>query len=101
MAQKHPTQGVAAAKLPRERLAQLDRLAQKRGLTRSMLMREAIEAKLAEGDEPLTEAEARELERRQRNTEAMRRLGEIRRSLRLPLAQRLAADDLRRSMRLR
>lgn len=93
--------GVAAAKLPKERLAQLDRLAEKRGLTRSSLMREAIEEMLAAGDEALTAAEAQELARRQRNTEAERRLGEIRRSLRLPLADRLTSADLRRSMRLR
>lgn len=66
-----------------------------------MLMRQAIEAMLAAGDEPLTDAEAQELERRRRNTEAARRLGEIRRSLRLPLAQRLTSADLRQSMRVR
>ena len=98
VAQAHRTQGVAAAKMPKERLAQLDRLAARRGVTRSWLLREAAERLLEESDERLTPDEQSELEQRRRNAEGSRRLGEIRRNLRPRLGLRLDAADLRRSM---
>jgi predicted DNA-binding protein len=52
---------VAATRLPKERLAQLDRLASRRGATRGALIREAIERLLADGEEPLSPEEVEAL----------------------------------------
>lgn len=88
MSQSHATSAVAATKLPKERLAQLDRVARRRRVTRSSLIREMIEQLVEDADEPLTPIEQAEVERRRRETEAARRLGEINERLRRRLDHR-------------
>lgn len=88
MTQSHPTSAVAATKLPKERLAQLDRLARRRRVSRSSLIREMIEQLVEEADEPLTQTEQAEVERRRRETDAVRRLGELNERLRRRLDNR-------------
>ena len=65
---------VAATRLPKERLAQLDRLASRRRVTRSTLVRDAIEHLLGEGEEPLTREERDALDQRREYAALVRKV---------------------------
>jgi predicted DNA-binding protein len=71
-------------KLPRERAAQLDRLATRRGQTRSALVRAAVETLLDDSEEPIAAGDLAAVRKRRENAEAVRELGAINRKYRRP-----------------
>ncbi len=62
--------------MPIERLAQLDRLAEQRGVTRSRLVREAIDGLLDDSSIEPTPDETAALERRRQEDHVQRRVGD-------------------------
>lgn len=69
-----PSLRAVTAKIPVERLAQLDRLAKRRRTTRARVVREVLEHALDSGEEPLTEAEQSALAERARAAYVRERL---------------------------